>query len=531
MIPARKNIWIWVIASLVLLFSLYARFKIINGSLPYIGHPDEEAITKPALRILKTGDFNPHTFIYPSLPFYLTAAAFVVGYVNSVSHGDIRDTTELGQISYPFYSPERLVFPAKMLFALLSVIGMALVGIMAYNVFPKKHLIYLPPLLLALSSLYLYQSARYLNVDIIGTFFAVLTIIYIINKLEFDSYLPKAVLPGILCGLSIASKYNYYLILIPSVLAIIFYSKEKRLKKILLFLLITAITFIVCTPYSLLDFNTFLDGIAFNISHYKSGHLGFTETPGWPQFSYYCQALVDEYGFGFIALALLGLFSSLISDTKKGLILVSFPLLLLINLSSLTVHFLRNILIIYVFVCVYCAFGIILAYKHLNLWLKKIPFLASHKIIQKAVPVLIVTAVILIFLPIQKIASAYDLKPDSRNLSLKWIEANVLYDSIIFVPTELDLDTSELEKNYKIKYFEGLKLTDDFSESIPGSYVLVPFYGYDSRDSDGKEISSRLNRSFKNIVKIVEFGKSPVLVSYSRPVPAGNPKFYIGETR
>ncbi len=140
-------------------------------------------------------------------------------------------------------------------------------------------------------------------------------------------------------------------------------------------------------------------------------------------------------------------------------------------------------------------------------------------------------AVISIFLPIKNIVSAYDLKPDSRNLSLMWIKANVLYNSIIFVPTELDLDTRELEENYEIKYFEGLELTDDFREAIPGAYVLVPHYGYDPRGRGGKRISFRLNASFKNIRKLVEFGKSPVLVNYSRPVPAGNPKFYIGKIR
>ena len=168
-----------------------------------------------------------------------------------------------------------------------------------------------------------------LNVDIIGTFFAVLTIFYVVIKLDHDLCSAKSIIPGILCGLSIASKYNYYLLLIPSVLAIIFYSKKRRFKKIFLLVLITAITFIVCTPYSILDFSTFLDGIAFNIYHYKTGHLGFTETPGLPQFFYYCQALIDEYGFGLMAFAVLGIIFSLISKTKKGIVLLSFPLLLL----------------------------------------------------------------------------------------------------------------------------------------------------------------------------------------------------------
>ena len=88
----NKNKSILILVVLIAIFSIFVRFKIINGSLPYIGHPDEQAITSPSIKILKSGDLNPHTFVYPSLPFYLTAASFVVGYANSVSHGDIRNT-------------------------------------------------------------------------------------------------------------------------------------------------------------------------------------------------------------------------------------------------------------------------------------------------------------------------------------------------------------------------------------------------------------------------------------------------------
>ncbi len=525
----NKNKWILIPVALIAIFSILVRIKIINGSLPYIGHPDEQAITSPSIKILKSGDLNPHTFVYPSLPFYLTAASFVVGYVNSVSHGDIRNTKEIGRVTYPFFSQKRIVLPAKLFFALLSVTGMVLIGIIAYNVSQEKHMIYLAPLLLSLSSLYLNHSAKYLNVDIIGSFFAVLAVFYIISRLESDSFLQKAIMPGILCGLAIASKYNYYPLFVPSVLAIIFYSKKQRFEKVTLLFFMAIITFIVCVPYSILDFNTFLDGIVFNIYHYKSGHPGFTGPSGLPQLFYYIHGLTHEYGLGFMAFTVLGIFFSLVSKPKKGIILLSFPLLLLIYLSSLEVHFMRNILVVYVFSCIYCAFGIVLVFKYLNSILNKRPYLAKHKTLQTGISVLFIAAIISIFLPIKKIVSAYDLKPDSRNLSINWIDSNVPPGSIIFVPEELDLDTRELEKKYKIKYFDGMKLKSKFSVPFSGAYVLIPHYGYDPRKKKGKEISDRLNRSFRNIDKIVAFGKMPVLVNYSRPVPKGNPKFYIGK--
>jgi 4-amino-4-deoxy-L-arabinose transferase-like glycosyltransferase len=526
---AKKNRWILVFLSLLIIFACYVRLAIIKGSLPYVGHPDEPALTAPSLKILKTGDFNPHTFVYPSLPFYLTAASFVVGYVNSVSHREIRNTKELDPVTYPFFSEKRVVFPAKLIFAILSVIGMVLTGVIAYSIIPNRHLIYLGPLLLALSSLYLYHSARYLNVDIIGSFFAILAIFYITLKLKRDSYLEKALMPGILCGLSIASKYNYYLLLIPAVLAVIFYSRKKKLEKTVLLSAAAMITFLVCVPYSLLDFDTFLDGIGFNIYHYQAGHTGFTGQAGLPQLIYYSRALIAEYGIGILAFALIGLLYSLISKPKKGLVLFSLPFFLLIYISSLSVHFLRNILVIYVFVCLYCGLGIVFSYKYLHSWLKKFRFINQMKLMPTLLSLLLIVAAVTAFLPREKIIQAYNLKPDSRNLARDWIGSNVPPGSMIYVPQELDWDTRGLEKLYRMIFYHPLSAKGDLPQFSSGSYVLVPHYGYDRRGLNGKRISSRLNARFETIDKVAEFGKNPVLVNYSRPVPAGNPKFSIGK--
>ncbi len=524
---ARKDIFIIILVIIVVFFSTFVRFKIIKGSLPYVGHPDEPGIAKTAVGILQTGDFNPGTFMYPSLPYYLTAASMVFGYVNSVSKREIRNTKEIGSLAYPYFSEQRLIFPSKLLFTLLSLIGMVLSGIIAYNFLRNKHLIYLVPLLLSLSVLYLYHSSQYLNVDIIACFFALLTIFYVTKELKNDSFLAKAILPGILCGLATASKYNYLLVIMPAALSIIFYSKKQILKKILVLSVITIIAFLICVPYSILDLNKFLDDIGLEIYTYESGHPGFTGNPGLSQFFFYGKALINEYGFGFMAFAILGIFYSLISNIKKGMILLSFPLIILAYMSAYPINFLRNILVVYIFVCMYCAFGIIVVFKYLSVKLNKLPFFSNKKIFQPVVPVLFAVIVILVFLPVQEILNAYDLKPDSRNLAIAWIESNAPFDSKIFVPEELGLDTRKLENHYEIRHFDGLKSKARSQEFLPGSYVLIPYYGYDDRHPEAREISEKLNKSLKNFNRIVLFGKRPVLVNYPAPSPMGNPRFYI----
>ena len=525
----KKDVIIILVMIVVVLFSAAVRYTKIKGGLPYIAHPDEPGIAKTALTMIQTGDFNPKTFMYPSVTYYLTAATFVFGFFNSVAAGDVKTIGEVGRVDYPFYSEYRLVFPSKLLFALLSLLGMVLVGLIASDAFENKHMLYLVPLLLSLSALYLFHSVQYLNVDIVACFFATLAVFYVVKKLDIDSFAAKAVFPGIFTGIAVGSKYTYLLVIFPAVLSIIFFSKEQKTRKILVLGLVTVLAFLVCVPYSLLDFDRFLDSIALEIYTYGSSHPGFTGKAGLSQFFFYGRALIDEYGLGFMAFALLGIVFSLVSNVKKGLILLSFPLIFLLYMSAYPVNFLRNVLAVFIFVCLYAALGIAVAMKYLGSKLASLKSLSNRASIQKAVPVILTAAAILIFLPFKRILNAYDLKPDSRNAALGWIESNVPPNSTVFIAQELGLDTRELKDSYDIRLYDGFKSRGGFQEFLPGAYVFFPHYGHDDRFPEQQELSFKLNESFKNMKKIFSFGKRPVLVNYPIPSPMGNPRFYVAK--
>ena len=52
----------------------------ITFGLPYLEHPDEPFWIFAVLKMVKTGDPNPHDFIYPSLYYYLNALIYLVIY-------------------------------------------------------------------------------------------------------------------------------------------------------------------------------------------------------------------------------------------------------------------------------------------------------------------------------------------------------------------------------------------------------------------------------------------------------------------
>ena len=60
-----------VVIALVIAFAFGLRYLQLNIGLPYLYFSDEPLTAGPALRMLKTGDYNPHFFLYGSLMIYL----------------------------------------------------------------------------------------------------------------------------------------------------------------------------------------------------------------------------------------------------------------------------------------------------------------------------------------------------------------------------------------------------------------------------------------------------------------------------
>src|SRR5918998_1254300 len=53
-------------------------FHGLDFALPYVPHPDEPVVVDLAQRMLKSGDLNPHRFVYPSLYVYLQALVYAL---------------------------------------------------------------------------------------------------------------------------------------------------------------------------------------------------------------------------------------------------------------------------------------------------------------------------------------------------------------------------------------------------------------------------------------------------------------------
>ncbi|PWT93924.1 MAG: hypothetical protein C5B54_01015 [Acidobacteria bacterium] len=520
----------FVALCLIIVVGFAFRITKINAVLPYVAAVDEPILTESASQIIRSGNLNPHFFNYPSLPVYITVVGFTVGFLWSASKMEVKTTHDMGTFDYPYYSQQRIVFVAKFLFTLFSLVTLFLIGLIASKAFRDPDLLWIAPMVLSFSGLFFLHSAGYLNVDIIGVSFSVITVLYCIYSFSrTPTFANRVLIPGIYAGLAVASKYNMVPIVIPVMLLILFSEKKDvdnlhpgrtswKLKYLLLFPLVSIATFLIVVPFSYLDFPAFLNGVAHELYHYQSGHEGFTGTPGFPEFLFFCSKIADEYGYTAAIIGVLGIGFALKRDSRLAWLVVSYPAGLLILMSLQAVNFIRNILGTIVFFSIFIAIGVV------NL----------RRILARRMPAWVASLILIVVLTAgiswRNLANAFYLTPDSRTLAMSWLLKNAPKGTTIFVPDELGMDSRKLDSDYHVI---TESVTDPQNENErTADFMIVPRFGSGGANLGQKwmRIMTRLNEQYDGCQQTVQFGSQAVVLnSAEHSFPASDPLFRIAK--
>jgi hypothetical protein len=288
------------------------------------------------------------------------------GFVRAATELQARDVNQLGDVGYPHYDMPRVMGTARQTFAFLSVICIGMTGLSAWLAFKKPVTLLLAPLMVLVSPLYFRHSWVYLNVDIVGASFVMMTLAACLLGLRRPSIRQSAVVSGILAGLCAASKYTLVVAILPVLVAISFTRLRARLFSTwAIALAAMVLAFFAAVPYSLIDIPGFLNGLGYEVFHYASGHAGFAGESGLSQLLYYLNHFLAEFGYGIAALAVLGLFLFSVADWRTAAVVLAFPAPLLWLLSSQRVHFTRNALAIQPFVAMFAAYGLVVVHDWL----------------------------------------------------------------------------------------------------------------------------------------------------------------------
>jgi 4-amino-4-deoxy-L-arabinose transferase-like glycosyltransferase len=518
----------------ILSAGLFFRLCFISRTMPYPLHPDEAFLSQSAQQMLTTGDDNPHFFNYPSLPIYLTRACMALGFYVARWRGEIVLLDQISSVGYPYYQPATIMWPARILFVLFSVVTLLCVAFIDRCNTGARSSLWVSALLLSFSGQFLFHSWRYLNVDIVGLCFVCIGIWHLLATLREKSIRHRAVIPGVLCGLAAACKYPLILLALPYLLAILLCRRRQFVLMSFYLFAITIITFVALVPYSVLDAPAFWHGLRYEMIHYRSGHPGFEGQAGFAQFLFYMRMLVAEFGAVAFIYAVTGIFVMAWFNWKKTIILLSFPLALLLLMSFQRVHFLRNMLILFALWPVFISLAMHrLRYRILQLLNRidvKATLLGGNW--KRAAAFAIVTAPLAITLPWHSIARAYNVPTDSRKAVVQWIRKHIAIDSDLVVAAELQMDIRNLQPDYLIHQvaFEDSAAVDSVITLIQGRskmFILVPEFAPNPRRSGEEEYAQRLNARWADFHSIEQFGREAVRVKNIDPSGSGNPRFSI----
>lgn len=248
--------WIWII----FLLTSFLRFFDLNWDGVYKLHPDELNISIAIHNMEENPDFNPDFFAYGTLPIGLifTIKQFFLSFF---------------EISLNDYLVGRFI--SATLSSLSILIFYKWIKLFAKKIYPKNEQLFLfiSVFILAFSPAVI-QSAHFM------TFESILIFEYLLFSLAATNYLIKKsklylFLVGVITGVAIATKITSFFLL-PIFVLIIFLSYYKKLnqKKSFLitvhhlayFIFISILTASVLSPFSIMNWNKFLDIIKYESS-------------------------------------------------------------------------------------------------------------------------------------------------------------------------------------------------------------------------------------------------------------------------
>lgn len=332
--------------AMILALAAMLRFVGIGSGIPFNIGVDEPEIMDRAIRMMRTGDFNPHFFDYPGLYFYVQLVVACLRFIVGATAGH---WTSLDQVdAADFYLWGRAVT------ALLGTLTVFLV----YHIGMRWGTRYaaLAAGLMAVMPLHVRES-HYVLTDVPLTFFVTLGLLLTLRAAERERAIDFA-WAGAAAGLAAATKYPGALSLLVPLIAVwlTLGAKPSRLAASLAVLAGAAAAFLLAAPYTILDLPAFLNGYAHLAGYYSPKPLAeaaaityfkhLTRSMAWPAF------LLLLIGIG------LGAVRSIRGPGRvRWTVTLVFPLVYFYFLSGQTLVFGRYLLPLLPSVCLLAAAG------------------------------------------------------------------------------------------------------------------------------------------------------------------------------
>lgn len=442
------------ITAALFLFAFGIRELGVRGWLPYVGHPDEPKLVDSAIHIVKSGDLNPHLFIWPSLYTYLEALVVRTHVTWGTLRGYYAGPQSLPDVTHIFSLAPGVYIWVRTFTAIVGALTVALMYVVGRQVFDGNRRIgVIAALLIAVSPLHV-EYSHFAITDVPLGFMGLMVLwasywlartkyVGVEARQRYDPLLWRSVLAGLLVGVAAGTKYNgVYLLVVPLIAWFIAWRRWRLVSALagehvpfvrryllpLAAIPISAVAgFLLCEPYLILDWPHFSEGFAFQVRAYLPAQdLGEV----WASIvSHFSDLAVSDSHL--LLPAALGAIIMLLNPMTRGRawLLVPFPALYVLAMSRFSLTYVRNMIVTMPFLALMAAYVIDLAVVQIaNMvrpYLSRMPRSAFRNLYSVLRWGLVFAAMLFIAWEPLRISWAYSNHmndPDSRTLAWNWMQ-------------------------------------------------------------------------------------------------------------
>ncbi|MCD6288764.1 MAG: glycosyltransferase family 39 protein [Candidatus Hydrogenedentes bacterium] len=408
----------------IIVVAIAVRLFGIHHGMPYGYQIDESFVVHRAVGF-GTGDFNPHEFDAPGttlmyLLFVEYGMLFVAGWIVRVFHSP-SDFADL------FLTNPTVFFMMARFTSIAFGIGTVYLVYRLGKEMCSRRLGLLAATFFAFSRLAV-------GVDHFAFFDTPLTFFCALSMLLFYRVMSRGtvrdyMISGFVVGVTIAVKYNGAALAVPFGVAHIYrVAQEKRWRALVmdprpwLTTLMVIVGFVVCCPFSVLDFKTFYESVIWQVNRVNAGSFGMDVNNAW--LFYLKHGMPYAIGIGLTVCSLAGMAIAAVRRRKEELLVASFAFCYLFYIGSWKVAVNKYLMPALPFLALLAALCVMVAVR-----------LAMKKKGAASDRVLIILAVLLVAGPFARsVANGYLLcHTDTRTQAKEWIETHIPAGSSIAI--------------------------------------------------------------------------------------------------
>jgi 4-amino-4-deoxy-L-arabinose transferase-like glycosyltransferase len=302
--------------TLALLAAALLRFWALEQGVPFSVQVDEPEVMLRAVRMMKTGDLNPHFFDYPTLYMYVQAVVAGVRFMVGAMQGQWASLAQAPPEAFYVWGRAATAITGTATVWVLYCAGMrwgrptALLAAVMFAVMPLH-----------------VRESHYVLTDVPVTFFVVLTLLLSLRAHERGTA-AAFVLAGAAAGLAAGTKYTGAVAVLMPLLGCVMTPAARPSRAVAILCTLAGMfgAFLAAAPYTFLDLPVFLNQFARLSAEYR------TVTPGLdPVWLIYLKHLRNALGGPGSAIVLGGLavggWRALAGPSRmKWIVTMAFPL-------------------------------------------------------------------------------------------------------------------------------------------------------------------------------------------------------------